>query len=230
MRWGRWDRPAKLDGGTAIFVRCSTPTVCGKAIYVRVWWWIWACFLALCYWQEHATCHLPCRSCPSSSCQLLDSGRPMQWLPSGNEHYLVLCAWLRTVKLSRLSCCWCSYGLRSPQSLDCWVLLAATVSHPRLTSKLQHSPDGAQKVPTRGAQMLLTTLLTCLYSIRFPYRGTRGHFSWTFQGCLNFVMIFLLGNFLLKPRALSKAFIDFWRDAWREVLPTTKQALRHRFM
>lgn len=129
--------------------------------------------------------------------------------PRGNEHYLVLCAWLRTITLSRLSCCWCSYGLWSPQSLDCWVFLATTVSHPRLTSKLQHSPDGAQKVPTQGAQMLLTTLLTCLYSIRFPYRGTHGHFSWTFQGCLNFVMIFLLGSFLLKLRALSKAFIDF---------------------
>lgn len=47
------------------------------------------------------------------------------------------------------------------QSPDCWVLLTETVSHPHLTSKLQHSPDGAQKVPTQGAQMLLTTLLTC---------------------------------------------------------------------
>lgn len=77
--------------------------------------------------------------------------------------------------------------------------------------------------------MLLTALLTCLYSIPFPYGGTRGCFSWTFQGCLNFVMIFLLWNFLLKPRALSKAFIDSRRDAWREVLPTTKQVLCHWF-
>lgn len=148
----------------------------------------------------------------------------------GNEHYLVLCAWTRTIKLSGLSCCWYSYGLWSPWSLVCCVQLTATVSHPRLTSKLQHSPDGAQKVPTQGAQMLLTTLLTCLYSIQFPYRGTRGHFSWTFRGCLNFMMILLLGNFLLKLRALSKTFIDFWRGTWREVLPTTKQVLHQWFM
>lgn len=92
--------------------------------------------------------------------------------------------------------------------LRAWVLLTAAVSHPRLTSKLQHTPDGTQKVSTQGAQMLLRTLLTYLYGIQFPFRGTHGHFSYTLQGCFNFVMMFLLGSLLLKQRTLSKAFID----------------------
>lgn len=172
--------------------------------------------------MQPTICHVTC-ACPAhSSCPTL------QWAV-GQWALLVLCAWLRTVRLSRLSCSWWNYGLWSPQSLDCWVLLTAAVSHPHLTSKLQHTPGGTQKVPTQGAQMLLRTLLTYLYGIQFPFRGTHGHFSCTLHGCFNFVMIFLLGSLLLKQRTLSKAFIDFWRDAWREVLSTTKQVLHHRF-
>lgn len=221
----RWTSQVEWGGCCII-----APTVCGKGTCVRQFSVESEhILLHFCHWQEHTTHYRPCSLCPSSSWQLPDSRRPMLWPPRGNKHYLVLCAWLRTVRSSRLSCCWCSRGLWSPQSLDCWVLLTAAVPHPGLTSKLQQSPDGAQKVPTQGAQMLLTALLTCLYSIPFPYGGTRGCFSWTFQGCLNFVMIFLLWNFLLKPRALSKAFIDSRRDARREVLPTTKQVLCHWF-
>lgn len=125
-----------------------------------VWWRIWAHFVALCHWQECASHHLPCSlCCLSSSQQLLDlrcqhCGHPLAmstiWcsvLVLGLQNYLG----------------WVAAGATTGcgQSPDRWVLLTATVSHTHLTSKLQHSPDGAQKIPTQGAQMLLTTSLTC---------------------------------------------------------------------
>lgn len=148
-----------------------------------VWWRIWAHFVALCHWQECASHRLPCSLCPrlSSSQQLLDLRCPILWPPTGNMHYLVLSAWLGSAKLSRLSCCWCS-----GESPDLWVL-TATVSHPHLTSKLQHSPDGAQKVPTQGAQVLLTTSLTChadvCTALSFLTEAISAGFSGLFELC-----------------------------------------------
>lgn len=165
----------------------------------------------------------------SSSQQLLDLRCPTLWPPTGSEHYLVLCAWLGSTKLSRLSCCWCNYRLWSePGSLgspcsNCFPPPSdiKTAAQPRWCT------EGTNPRSSNVADSLPDMSCWCLYSTQFPYRG---HFSWNFQGCLNFVMIFLLGNFLLKPRALCKTFTDFWRNARREVLPTKKQVLHHWFM
>lgn len=165
----------------------------------------------------------------SSSQQLLDLRCPTLWPLGGNEHYLVLCACLGSIKLSRLHCCWCNcrlwsepWLLGSPHS-NCFPPPSdiKTAAQPRWCT------EGTNPRSSNVADNLADMLCWCLYSTQFPYRG---HFSWIFQDCLNFVMILLLEDFLLKPRALHKAFIDFWRDTRREVLPMRKQVLRHWFI
>lgn len=125
-----------------------------------VWWRIWAHFVALYHWQECASHHLPCSLCLPVQLTAA-AGFEMHNTVATRWQWALFGAVLGWGVQNYLS--WAAAGATTGcgQNSDCWVLLTATVSHPHLTSKLQHSPDGAQKVPTQGAQMLLTTSLTC---------------------------------------------------------------------